>query len=542
MAAPPFDGVARVSGAAPGTARPGGIRYLQAFVTHWRLVLLLVVLAVAGAAAYSYLTPKKYQASADILVTPLDPNNTVFQGFSLFRQPQDGSSSVVTAARVLQSRQYRSAAFARLGNAGSGVSFTVTPLSQADVVTIQATAPSASAAALAANAYADAVIRTRAALFQSELRTRIGQLDHQIAAYPAGQRNGNFAYATLEQDVGQLKSSAGLGDPTLQILNRAVAPTAASWPRPKLSIAVAFVVALLVGGAFAVLLEVANPRVAREDELVLEERLPILTRIPRLPNRVAHGYLMGTASLPAEAWRGYRTLRAVLSTAGPRRSRPKSVLLTSANPGDGKTMTAVNLAITLALSDLRVVLVDGDVHRPMVGNVFDVKVRRDGFLRVLKGEATVADAIVPAPSHQNLQLLLSNREQVQRLNTLEGRRFPEVLKELEQLCDVVVIDSPPIPEVAEALSLVAAVDVVLIAARLGHTRWDRLAELRDLLARRGVTPLGFVVTTRDRPSSQYSDYDYGYAPSVPDGAAGSDVRELPLRESGNGWQRRHLRR
>jgi capsular exopolysaccharide synthesis family protein len=496
----------------------GGSRYLNAFAAHWRLILLLVVLAVASAAVYTHIATKKYDASADILVTPVASTDTVFQGFSLFRQSLDGSSSVVTAARVMTSPQIRRAAFAKLPGRGAGIAINVVPLSQADIVTIQATAPAADEAARAANSYAQAIIDQRSALFKSQLSARIAQVRSQIAAFPAGLRTGNFAYVALEQELSQLRGSIGLNDPTLQLLTAAVPPAAASWPRPKLSIVIAFLVALLLGAGAAIFLETINPRLTRESQLILDHRLPILARVPRVSRHVAEGYLTGTASLPQELWKSYQTLRAVLATAGRAGTYPKSILVTSATPNDGKTMTAVNLAIALAAADMRVILIDGDFHRPMVGTIFDAKVQRDGFIRLLRDEAGLEEASIPAKGYPGLRLVLSSREQMHDLNILESDGVAKLLRRLEGAADVVVIDAPPIPEVAEALWLAAVAECVLLCVRIGHTRRDRLEQLRELLGRRGIAPLGFVMTTRERPAPEDSAYGYGF--TTPEGKSG----------------------
>jgi capsular exopolysaccharide synthesis family protein len=496
----------------------GGSRYLNAFAAHWRLIVLLVALAVASAAVYTHIATKKYDASADILVTPVPSTDTVYQGFSLFRQSLDGSSSVVTAARVMTSPQIRHAAFANLPGRGAGVAIKVVPLSQADIVTIQATAPAADEAAQAANSYAQAIIDQRTALFKSQLAARISQVKSQLAAFPVALRTGNFAYVALEQELSQLRGSTGLNDPTLQLLTPAVAPSAASWPRPKLSIVIAFLVALLLGAGAAIFLETINPRLTRESDLVHEHRLPILARVPRLPRHVAEGYLTGTVSLPQELWKSYQTLRAVLATAGRSGAYPKSILVTSATPNDGKTMTAVNLAIALAAADMRVVLIDGDFHRPMVGTIFDAKVQRDGFIRLLRDEAGLEEASIPARGYPGLRLVLSSREQMHDLNILEGDGVAKLLRRLEHAADIVIIDAPPIPEVAEALWLAAVAECVLLCVRIGHTRRDRLEQLRELLGRRGIAPLGFVMTTRERPAPEDSAYGYGF--TTPEGKSG----------------------
>jgi Mrp family chromosome partitioning ATPase len=96
-----------------------------------------------------------------------------------------------------------------------------------------------------------------------------------------------------------------------------------------------------------------------------------------------------------------------------------------------------------------------------------------------------------------------------RLDLFDTQRFEKLIERLSRETDVVIIDSPPVPEVAEALALADAVESVIVCVRVGHTRRDKLNELRNLLARRGVTPLGLVVTTRERPQPTTSEYGYG---------------------------------
>jgi capsular exopolysaccharide synthesis family protein len=401
------------------------------------------------------------------------------------------------------------------------VSIDIVPLSQADIVAVQATAPSADVAAAAANGYARAIIAERTAVFQSELQHRIAQLQRQVAAFPVATRQNNFTYIGLQQQISQLRGALGLPDPTLRLLDRAQPPGAASWPRPKLTLAITTLVALLLGSAAAIFLETTNPRLTRESELTLDHRLPILTRVPRLPRRTVEGYMMRTAPLPSEVWKSYQTLRAVLATAGDNGAYPRSILVTSASASDGKTMTALNLAITLSNAGLRVVLMDADFHRPMLGTIFDAKVRRDGFIRLLRGEANLAEASIPAAGYPGLRLVLAGSEHAHSSGMLESGRVAEVFRDLEAEADVIVIDAPPIPEVAEALWVAAAAEVVLICARIGHTRRDRLEQLRALLGRRGITPLGFVLTQRETPSgSDYGAYAYAdMSPEARDGIA-----------------------
>ncbi|HXH98467.1 MAG TPA: AAA family ATPase [Gaiellaceae bacterium] len=486
------------------------------------MILGLGVVAVGAAAIVTLTATKQYQASADVQIQAFPAfGGDPFQGFDVFRQATDGSSPTVTAARVFGSRPYEKAFRNLLGTTTGSVSVGVTPLSQADIVSIGATATNPSLAATAANDYATVIVEQRKALFQSELRQKMQQISAQINAIPAKNRTNNPTYANLAGQLGTLRSWIGSKDPTVRILTSASAPSAASWPRPKLTIAVALVIGLLLGAAAAVTLEVVNPRVTREDDLMLSQRLPILARVPRIAARQAQEYMLGRSLLPGDMWRGYRTLRAVLAKAGTDGGYPRTILVTSASPGDGKTMTAVNLAISLASAQVRVTLVDADFHRPMVGTVFNVTTRQDALRRLLLDPDASTTGTVDAPTHARLKLLPSTREQIHQLHLFDTERFGKVLARLQQESDVIVIDSPPVPEVAEALGLASAAEAVIVAVRIGHTRRDKLNELRDLLARRGVTPLGFLVTSRERPQMTTSEYEYV-----------TDVTTTPSRSSG----------
>jgi capsular exopolysaccharide synthesis family protein len=253
------------------------------------------------------------------------------------------------------------------------------------------------------------------------------------------------------------------------------------------------------------MLEFVSPLVSREDELLLEQRLPILARVPRLPGAAGRKYLTGKAPLPSHAWKSYRVLRAVLAHAGKAGGYPRTLVVTSAMTGDGKTTTAINLAITLASADLRVVLVDADVHRPMVASFFNVAAHRGGFARLLVNEVT-PDDLVQAPLNPGLKLVLAGHDP-NGYGNLTEERFAHLIGRLAEIADVVVVDTPPLPEVAEVLDMASVAEVVLVAVRLGRTRRDKLAELRELLARRGVAPAGFVVTTRDKLERE-TEYDY----------------------------------
>lgn len=491
----------------------GRVRYWHALRSHRWLIVTVTAVALLAAVLVVSTASKRYEAGADLQIQPLPAfSGGALQGLPLFVQPADGSSAAVTAARIFSSPAYLESFRRRQGSRADHVTISVTPLSQADIVSLGASAHSGPAAAHIANRFSSFVIAQRKAAFQRALTERIAQVQLQLKSVP----KQSAQYATLAGTMAQLKAFAGAADPTVLALTPASVPKTASWPRTNLTLAVALVVGLLLGIAAAVSLEVLNPRFTSEDELTLEHRLPVLARIPRLPSSTIQNYFLGRAPLPRDAWKSYRTLRAVLSNAGGNGDRfPTSVLITSAGSGDGKTLTAVNLAIALSSAGLSVTLVDADLPRPMVGTIFNIVGHRDGVVRLLNNPAAAQTGAVEAPLHARLKLLLASEEQMHELHLFEPQRIKQMLERLERESDVVIVDSPPLPEVAEAVALADACEAAILCVRIGHTRRDKLAELRELLGRRGVTPLGLFVTgRRGKRSAKGHAYD-GYPGELP---------------------------
>jgi capsular exopolysaccharide synthesis family protein len=491
-----------------GTQREGASRYLAALREHWLLILALVLVSVGTAAAYSYTAEKKYKAEADLLVSPIPEGDTTFIGTGVLRDSSALSSGVLTAARLVKTPQVaegvRSTYGFRLGRNALLDSIEVQPLSQSSIVAIQATAGSASRAARIANGFVNELIRQRTLKFQEEVGSTVQRLEQRLETLPPTSAQA----LDLRAKITDLTSVSDGPDPTLHVASSAVPPDAPSWPRPKLSMAVAFLVSLLLGIGIALALELFNPRINREEELLLGHRLPILARVPRIRPSQAQRYLTRRGKLPPHVWEAYRTLRASLAGAGSKGGFPRTILVTSAIPGEAKTMTSVNLSITLALSGLKVILVDSDLRRPMIATVFGATARSNGFGLLLLGNAPPEQALLPAPSIPNLQLLLANPQHAHLVDMLDRDRLETVLAQLQEYADIVIVDSPPLTEVADALTLADVVETVLVTVRLGSSRRDKLDELRRSLAQRGVSPAGFVVTSRRVNRRDTYGYEY----------------------------------
>ena len=260
---------------------------------------------------------------------------------------------------------------------------------------------------------------------------------------------------------------------------------------------------LVLGTAAAFGLQALDPRLRREEQLRRLYRLPILARIPKEMSRGLTDAPIGPRALSPPAAEAYRTLRTTLT--GGQHGTPHSILVTGPSASEGKTTTALNLASSLALAGNRVILIDSDLRRPALASALGVAPQH-GVVSVLIENVTLADALTPIESHGgNLSLLAADYEGDWIADLFSIPAADRLLEDAKRLADYVVIDSPPLTEIVDALPMARQVDDVLIVVRLGGSRLDKVTQLGELLAENGIRPAGFTVvgTTRPGRSSYY---------------------------------------
>lgn len=477
-----------------GSGQGEPIRFTDSLRHHWLAIAALVTIAVAAALAYSLTATKKFDAETVMQVKPLSSDDDALIGIDVFRESSGGTgTSVYALGRQLLSPQIVDVAKLQLGQGHRTrrdflKPITIKPIQQSDTVSIVASDPSPKRAAQIANKMAGVTLSLRGRIAQEQIAAAI---ERREARLPQATRTES---RLIQDQLALLESLKGLGDPTVGVLTRAVPPETASGTSPALAVVVAVLAALLLGVVLALGLERVLPRLTPDDPLM--RRLPVLARVPRARRRRVRSYLNGKGTLPADLWEAYRILRANLGVERPTLDAPRSILVTSAIQGEGKTMTAVNLAIVLAAAGHRVVLVDGDLRRPMVARVFNSE-HPSGFTDLLSERASVEEILVDAGKFgDRLQLVLPGSERPPDL--LEAARIRPAIAKLEEAGDVIIIDSPPLTEFADAITLARTVDAVVIAVRFGRSRHDRYRELVELLRDRGITPAGVVLTGHRR--------------------------------------------
>jgi tyrosine-protein kinase Etk/Wzc len=324
------------------------------------------------------------------------------------------------------------------------------------------------------------------------------------------------------------------------------APVLAAAPL-KLSLGLLLGFLLGMGGAF--LLEAMNTSVRRPEDLDLALNVPGLAVIPRLtasaqPARRLGGLLgpgkkgeaggsersLGAVSQPfSVGLEAFRMLRTSLIWCE-QGDQMKTLVVTSAAPGEGKTLTAANLAVTFAYDGLRVLLIDCDVRRPKLHGLFQIS-RAPGLMELLTPAASGSDGVeslsfdpgqgltesgravtdvIRTTKIRGLWVLPCGALPTNASNLLSGVRMRVLLQELAKNFDLVILDTPPVLATADAGILASLADGVLLVVRAGQT--DRVAAKRahQQLVNVKARVVGTVLNDPGGEVSQYGDYYYPY--------------------------------
>lgn len=384
----------------------------------------------------------------------------------------------------------------------------------------------------------------------ASLDANLGRFNAQMAAVPA--REVTYArllrqqkllediYTLLQTRLKENEIQLAVKPTDVRVIDEAVVPERPVSPNPLLNAFLALVLGTLFAGTAVFLREALNTRIRNKDDVQhATNGLPVLGTIPRIQRSSAapvngngngkNGNGRGGAhvvpvpaermleerlvmrraprSPVAEAYRALRTnLTFATSEAGPR-----TVVVTSAAPGDGKSTSAANLAITLALQGGRVLLVDADLRRGVLHRIFNVP-QEPGLSQVLHLGVEMARAVSSVSVGEEGETVdvlptgILPPNPAELLGSPAMRRF---LDEARGRYDTVIFDAPPVNAVTDAAVLGTLVDLTLLVARAGVTDRRALEHAISQLRNLGVAVAGTVLNDVDRSESGYYAYSYG---------------------------------
>ncbi len=206
----------------------------------------------------------------------------------------------------------------------------------------------------------------------------------------------------------------------------------------------------------------------------------------------------------------YKTLRTnILFSIPAEENRAKRILFTSANPGDGKTTVSVNTAITFAQAEMRVVIVDADLRKPTTHKYFGLNAKK-GLSNILSGQSGVEECIQKVPDVDNLYLIPSGILPPNPSELLSGKHVDKLFEKLDELFDVVIVDTPPVTVVSDAIPLCKKIDGVVVVASNNRTSYPEIQEAVKNLKFAEAKILGIVFnrarTKINGRNKKYSNY------------------------------------
>jgi capsular exopolysaccharide synthesis family protein len=292
---------------------------------------------------------------------------------------------------------------------------------------------------------------------------------------------------------------------SVSVVELATVPTSPVNPQVAFNVALGLLAGLLVAAGLVLLMDYLDDTVKSEQDVERVAGLTTLGTVARFGRRKSHqpvsGY--GSRSPAAEAYRAIRT-----SVQFATMDRPGRVLLvTSPNAGDGKSITAANLAVTMASAGKRVVLVDGDLRKPTQHQIFNLENSVGLTSALLSGNGT-RSCIEPS-GFDNLSVLTSGPLPPNPSELLSSPRMRDLVEALRREADAVVVDSPPALVVTDATLLAALADGTILVAEAGRTRSAALRQAVDGLSRATDRLLGVVLNKISRRSAPaYNHYYY----------------------------------
>lgn len=361
----------------------------------------------------------------------------------------------------------------------------------------------------------------------SQQKTEVGKINQLLIQHNMLEREfdtNQQLYQSLLQKLKDATVSAGLKATNIHIVDPAIAPSLPIRPRKTLNLLAGLIVGLLLGISLAVVLEGLEHSSIKTAEDV-EKLLPVtcLALIPMAgssSSRYGYGLAKKAATPPLPYGRlgltvlndptspvaeSYRALRsAILFSTAPQ--PPQTMVVTSAQPHEGKTSTSINVAAVLAQNGARVLIIDADLRNPGVARSLGMT-NRKGLSGVLTGAYGVNEAIEQVESTTSLWVLTAGPHPPNPAELLSSSKMESLMSELRQRFDHVVVDSPPVLLVTDATILSTMVDGVLLVAESGVTPPGALARAHRTLGIAGGKVLGVVVNKVDLRKGSYY---YGY--------------------------------
>lgn len=450
---------------------------------HWVLIVALTLFGVAVGAGFSILQTPKYSSSAKVFVSTSGGASVseLQQGNAFTQQRVKTYADLVTTPIVLLP------VINELGldTTGEALAAKITASAPLDTTLIEITATDDDPA-LAAS-LATAVSRS------------LTQVVASIEATDASAAEGaeDIAAATAQSPV------------RLTLVQHAAVPQAAVSPNVPLNVALGALIGLALGVGIALLRATLDTRIRNERDVELITDAPIIGGIVFDP-KAKERPLIVHADPHSPRAESFRTLRTNLQYLEPGRG-DRAFVVTSSIESEGKSTTSANLAIALADSGARVLLVDADLRRPKIDTYLGIE-GAVGLTDLLIGRAELADVVQPW-GRDHLYVLPAGRVPPNPSELLGSAQMVKVIGELKRAFDIVLFDAPPLLPVTDAAVLARSVGGAIVVVAAGRAHRQHLRGAIAALHNVDAPVSGVVLTmlpTKGPDAYGYGRYGYGY--------------------------------
>lgn len=289
-----------------------------------------------------------------------------------------------------------------------------------------------------------------------------------------------------------------------KVIDSAKAARNPFFPKRKMIFALGLIIGLFLPLAVLTIRDVLNIRVQSLEDLESRNNLPILGMIAHSEEDEQVVVSKTSRSPIAEQFRAMRTNLEFALSGG------KRILFTSSMSGEGKSYIALNLAVSLALLDKKVLLMELDLRKPSVTSKLGLPAGKGFSHYIVKDELQVNEIIMPSSIHENVDLIQAGAIPPNPAELLIHPRAAELMKELEQRYDYILMDAPPVGIVTDAQLLSRYSDCCLYLIRQGLTYKEQLRIPNDLKTTNKINPIMLIVNDIKAKSGYYSNYGYGY--------------------------------
>lgn len=348
---------------------------------------------------------------------------------------------------------------------------------------------------------------------QEEEVLRFNELSAQYNMLKQSRDSASEAYSTIIHRIDELGVSQmqGQGD-NVFVVSRAEVPQIPSWPNRKKMLLVGILLGLMLGIGLCFFLDYMDTTIKSEADVQSYMGAAVLGGIPSIEREAGEESfddLFATKkprSHFAEAFRTARTALAFSATDKP----IQAFVVSSTMPAEGKSLTAINLAIAYAQVGKKVLLVDADLRKPRLHEVFKIADRHVGLSHLLSADGSDdIDAQVFPSAIQNLTILPAGQLPPNPVELLDSARFATLLERLRARYDIIIFDAPPSLDLVDGLVLARQTDGIVLVARSFSTNKYAARQVAQQIAASKLHLLGVILNNVDMPSGAYSSY-YSY--------------------------------